>query len=76
VNTLEGNFGNLSLGGGGNGEAPPQTDKTPTQLSGGNQGGLVLSNVSDSGDEELKKKIALYYHTLFQGSLAQWFVLL
>ena len=32
--------------------------------------------MDQQNDEELKKKIALYYHTLFQGSLAQWFVLL
>ena len=27
-------------------------------------------------DEELKQKIVLYYHTLFQGCLSQWFVLM
>ena len=27
-------------------------------------------------DDELKRKIVLYYHTLFQGALSQWFVLL
>lgn len=27
-------------------------------------------------DDELKRKIVLYYHTLLQGSLSQWFVLL
>lgn len=25
---------------------------------------------------ELKKKIALYYHSMFQGCLSQWFVLM
>lgn len=43
------------------------------------QGGSMpapLVNLEQDEEIELKKKIALYYHPLFQSTLAQWFLLL
>ena len=35
-----------------------------------------IDGASVDEEQELKMKIVLYYHTLFQGILSQWFVLL